>query len=146
MKISKLRLKQFKNIVIICVLLNGTVLAGLSQQPAGNSTITVMSYNIRYNTPKDSINAWPYRKEKVAEVITSNNIDIAGLQEPWKDQILDLKKLLPEYAWFGWSRDDGKSNGEFVPVFYKKDKFTVLDKGIFWLSNTRKKLAVKVGM
>jgi endonuclease/exonuclease/phosphatase family metal-dependent hydrolase len=102
-----------------------------------------MSFNVRYNTPKDGINAWPNRKEKVAEVIRSNNVDIAGLQEPWKDQINDLKKLLPEYKWFGWSRDNGKSKGEFVPVFYKKDKFTVLDKGIFWLSDTPEKVGSK---
>jgi endonuclease/exonuclease/phosphatase family metal-dependent hydrolase len=98
--------------------------------------LAIMSFNVRYNTPKDSINAWQYRKEKVAEVVASNNIDIAGLQEPWFDQITDLEKLLPEYAWIGWSRDDGKIKGEFTPVFYLKDKFDVLDKGVFWLSST----------
>jgi endonuclease/exonuclease/phosphatase family metal-dependent hydrolase len=76
-------------------------------------------------------------------VITSNNVDIAGLQEPWKDQIRDLKQLLPEYAWFGWSRDNGKSKGEFVPVFYKKDKIVVVEKGIFWLSKTPEKIGSK---
>lgn len=99
-------------------------------------SLTVMSYNVRYNTPKDSLNAWPYRKEKVASVISSNKIDIAGLQEPWIDQILDMEKLLPDYVWIGWSRDDGKRKGEFTPIFYRREKFTVVDKGVFWLSAT----------
>lgn len=123
-----------KNTMIL-VWLIGFILPVWSQQP-GTTHLQVMSFNVRYNTPKDSLNAWPYRKEKVAEVITSNNIDIAGLQEPWIDQIRDLKKLLPGYAWFGWSRDNGKRKGEFTPIFYKKDRFRVLEKGVFWLSET----------
>jgi len=33
-------------------------------------------------------------------------------------------------------RDDGKNGGEFSPIFYRKDRFTVLDSGTFWLSET----------
>jgi endonuclease/exonuclease/phosphatase family metal-dependent hydrolase len=98
--------------------------------------LNVMSYNVRYNTPKDSLNAWPYRKEKVASLILSNKVDIAGLQEPWIDQILDLENLMPEYDWIGWSRDNGKLKGEFTPVFFLKEKFSVMNKGVFWLSST----------
>ena len=110
--------------VIIFVIFIGLAFPVLAQQSSSKSTLTVMSFNVRYINLKDGVNIWANRKEKVAEVITSNNIDIAGLQEPWKDQIRDLKKLLPEYAWFGWSRDNGKSKGEFVPIFYKKDNST----------------------
>lgn len=105
-------------------------------QQSTKSNLTVMSFNVRYNTPKDSINAWQFRKEKVAEVISSSKVDIAGLQEPWFDQITDLEKLLPDYAWIGWSRDDGKTKGEFTPVFYLEEKFEVLESGVFWLSST----------
>jgi len=124
--------------IIIAIFLTGITVSGVCQfsPDKENLSIIVMSYNVRYNTPKDSVNAWPYRKEKVASVITGNDVDIAGLQEPWMDQIRDLKKLLPEYAWIGWSRDNGKRKGEFTPVFYKKSKFKVLDKGVFWLSDT----------
>jgi endonuclease/exonuclease/phosphatase family metal-dependent hydrolase len=109
------------------------VLMAVSQQ---RSQLTVMSFNVRYINEKDGINSWANRKEKVAEVIFSNQVDIAGLQEPWFDQITDLENLLPDYAWIGWSRDDGKTKGEFTPVFYLKEKFDVLDKGVFWLSST----------
>ncbi len=133
---ENLKFIENRGIIIICGLCIGIVLPGFSQQPSSKSTLTVMSFNVRYINLKDGINSWANRKEKVAEVIASNNVDVAGLQEPWKDQILDLKKLLSDYAWFGWSRDNGKSKGEFTPIFYKKGKFTVLNKGIFWLSLT----------
>jgi endonuclease/exonuclease/phosphatase family metal-dependent hydrolase len=129
--------------VIFLVIFIGLAFPVLAQQSSSKSTLTVMSFNVRYINQKDGVNNWDNRKEKVAEVITSNNVDIAGLQEPWKDQIRDLKKLLPEYAWFGWSRDNGKSKGEFVPIFYKKDKFTVVEKGIFWLSETPEEIGSK---
>lgn len=116
----------------ILFLLSSSVQA---KQNAGQ-TLTIMSFNVRYKTPKDSLYPWQNRKEKVAEVISSNKVDIAGLQEPWFDQITDLEKLLPDYAWIGWSRDDGKIKGEFTPVFYLKNKFDVLDRGVFWLSST----------
>jgi endonuclease/exonuclease/phosphatase family metal-dependent hydrolase len=129
--------------VIFLVIIIGLAFPVLAQQSSSKSTLTVMSFNVRYINQKDGVNNWDNRKEKVAEVIASNNVDIAGLQEPWKDQIRDLKKLLPEYAWFGWSRDNGKSKGEFVPIFYKKDKFTVVEKGIFWFSETPEKIGSK---
>jgi len=129
--------------VIVLVIFSGLAFSVLAQQSSSKSTLTVMSFNVRYINQKDGVNNWDNRKEKVAEVITSNNVDIAGLQEPWKDQIRDLKKLLPEYAWFGWSRDNGKSKGEFVPIFYKKDKFAVIEKGIFWLSETPEEVGSK---
>ncbi len=123
-------------LIVILGVLTGTLSPAFSQSENQKLKFNVMSFNVRYNTPKDSINAWPYRKEKVAGVITSNDIDIVGVQEAWIDQIRDLRKLLKGYSWFGWSRDNGKRKGEFVPVFYRKDKFTVMEKGIFWFSET----------
>ena len=61
---------------------------------------------------------------------------IAGLQEALKDQVDDLTELLPEYNWFGVGRDDGKEAGEFMAVFYRKDRFDVLEQSTFWLSET----------
>ena len=122
-------------IIMVCGILHGFVMSAMSQQKA-NSQLTIMSFNVRYINQKDGVNSWANRKEKVAQVIASNKVDIAGLQEPWFDQITDLEQLLPGYAWIGWSRDDGKIKGEFTPVFYLKEKFDVLDKGVFWLSQT----------
>jgi endonuclease/exonuclease/phosphatase family metal-dependent hydrolase len=94
-----------------------------------------MSINIRYNNPADGQNAWPFRRERVAGTIHFHNADIAGLQEVLWDQIQDLDTLLPEYNWIGAGRDDGKKQGEFSPVYYKKHRFRVLDHSTFWLSD-----------
>ncbi len=130
--------KNLKPVFTAVLMVSGllTFVAPAWPQQKAKGKLTIMSFNVRYNTPKDSLNAWPYRKEKVAHVIASHKVDIAGLQEPWIDQITDLEELLPEYAWIGWSRDDGKTKGEFTPVFYRKEEFDVLDKGVFWLSST----------
>jgi endonuclease/exonuclease/phosphatase family metal-dependent hydrolase len=102
-------------------------------------TVNVMSFNIRYDNPGDKENAWPNRKEMVAATIRFHKIDIAGLQEALSHQVKDLEKLLPEYGWFGVGRDDGRQAGEFAPVFYRKDRFKILHRSTFWLSETPEK-------
>ena len=100
------------------------------------SSITVLSFNIRYNNPEDGTNAWPHRKDKVAGLIRFHKVEIAGLQEVLLDQKNDLKSLLPEFDWLGVGRTDGKEKGEFAPIIYLKGRFTLLDDGTIWLSET----------
>jgi endonuclease/exonuclease/phosphatase family metal-dependent hydrolase len=45
-----------------------------------------------------------------------------------------LQQGLSEYGYAGVGRDDGKTQGEYVPIFYKKERFTCLQSGHFWLS------------
>ena len=99
-------------------------------------TINVMSFNIRYNNPADGENAWPNRKAYVASLIRFHKADVVGLQEAKFDQLTDLQSLLPEYAWLGVGRDDGKQQGEFAAILYRPDRFNVKRKDNFWLSQT----------
>lgn len=101
-----------------------------------DSTLNVMSFNIRYNNPADGEHAWPNRKDRVASMIRFHQADLVGLQEVLRGQIDDLEELLPQYNWIGVGRDDGEDGGEFSPIFYKQDRFNVLDAGTFWLSET----------
>lgn len=96
--------------------------------------LTIMSFNIRYDNPADSINNWQYRKDVAAQTIKNNNIDIVGTQEVLHNQIVDLKDRLPEYTQIGVGRQDGKEAGEYSAIFYKKNKFTEVKSGTFWLS------------
>lgn len=98
--------------------------------------LNVMTFNIRYDNPADGNNAWTHRREHVARTIRERDIDIAGLQEVLAGQLKDLKTLLPEYEYFGVGRIDGKEEGEFCPVVYKRDKFKREESGYFWLSET----------
>ena len=45
-----------------------------------------------------------------------------------------LCEKLPDYAYVGVGRDNGKKKGEYAVVFYKKSKYDKLDEGNFWLS------------
>ena len=95
----------------------------------------LISYNIRYDTPADGVNAWPQRKAAVAELLRQHAPDIFGIQEALPHQVRELAAALPDYAWLGVGRDaDG--GGEGTPVFYRKDRFTLLRSATFWLSET----------
>jgi len=99
------------------------------------ATINVASYNLRYNTPNDGVNAWPNRKENVKGLVRFHEFDIFGVQEALVGQLKDVAEL-PEFAYYGKGRDDGKEGGEHSAIFYKKDRFKLLKSGDFWLSET----------
>lgn len=98
------------------------------------SEITLATFNIRFDNPQDSLNNWKYRKDNVADFIRTQNLDIVGMQEVLHNQLEDLKARLPEYAEVGVGREDGKTKGEYAPIFFKKDRFEILDNNTFWLS------------
>lgn len=98
--------------------------------------IRVMTFNIRYNEPRDGVNAWPNRKQKVADVIRFHKADLVGVQEAQIGQLEDLEKLLPAFAWCGVGRTDGKRDGEFSAILYRKDRFKLIECKTFWLSET----------
>ena len=99
-------------------------------------TLRVMSYNIRYDNPGDGPNAWPHRKESVANLIQFYQPDLFGLQEVLHGQLVYLEETLKGYERIGVGRDDGKQAGEFSPILYSPEKLELLDSGTFWLSET----------
>ena len=101
-------------------------------------SLRVMTFNIRYNEPRDGVNAWANRKTKVADVIRFHKADLVGVQEALIGQIQDLEKLLPDYAWCGIGRDGAKAD-EFSAILYRRARFRLLDCKTFWLSETPEK-------
>lgn len=97
--------------------------------------ILTASFNIRYENTHDGINAWSNRKEQVKALIRFHDFDIFGIQEGVINQVRGIAEL-DQYAWIGKGRDDGKEAGEYCAVFYKKNRFKLLDAGNFWLSET----------
>lgn len=98
--------------------------------------ITIASFNLRYDNPRDSGNLWKDRVGAVTALIRFHGFDVFGIQEGLKNQLDDIIKVLPEYTYYGVGRDDGKEKGEHSAVFLRKDKFKILTKGDFWLSQT----------
>lgn len=98
--------------------------------------ITIGTFNIRYDNPRDSGNLWVDRAPIVSNLIRFHGFDILGIQEGLKNQLDDMSAALPEYARYGKGRDDGKDAGEHSAIYYKKDRFKLVKSGDFWLSET----------
>ena len=96
------------------------------------------TFNIRLKNDGDDKAGfgWNVRRDRVANYIREKAIDVVGMQEVLHPQLLDLLERLPQYDYVGVGRADGKTRGEYSPIFFLKDKFEVLDKGNFWLSET----------
>ena len=101
------------------------------------SRLRVMSFNIRQDNPKDGpLNLWQDRRAPLCKYINKVKPDIVGMQEVFKNQLDDAAERMPKYAYVAGGRDDGKDKGEATPIFYRTDKFNLIEKGLFWLSET----------
>lgn len=98
--------------------------------------IKLCTYNIRYNNPGDGADAWENRKDDFLLFIDSLKPDIFCLQEVLKSQLDDIKIKPNVYSVYGVGREDGKEKGEFCPVFFNSEKFTLISDSTFWLSET----------
>lgn len=97
---------------------------------------TVMSYNIRCHTPLDLFKrSWYYRADMVKENIEEIGADIMGFQEVTKGQYNYLVDILPNYDSVINYRDESIIS-EGCPLFYNTNRFELIDKGSFWLSET----------
>lgn len=96
----------------------------------------VASYNIRCENRTDDANGngWKVRCPEVVKLIRTYDFEVFGAQEVVENQLKDLLIGLPDYAYVGVARDDGKDKGEYSPILFKKDKFELLKFGTFWLS------------
>lgn len=105
---------------------------------ASAQDLVVCTYNIRNENRGDAMrgNGWNVRYEYLCQQIQFENPGLFGCQEVKKNQIDDMLARMPEYAYVGVGREDGKEGGEYSPVFYKKDRYKLLDSGTFWLSET----------
>lgn len=129
-------MKKAASALLLCLMSAITTLAQ-------DNSLTVMTFNIRYNNPRDSANAWPNRKDKVATQVSFYQPQLLGVQEALWEQMDDLAKALPDYKFIGVGRDDGEKKGEFSAIFYDATRLTLLDQHTFWLSETPEKTGSK---
>ena len=127
---------KFKSLLIglaLCI----ASLAALSQafqQTTEPVPLRVMTYNLRYASSKPP-NSWPERRPVMRNCIRQVAPDLIGTQEGLYAQLKDIAADLPEYDWLGLGRDGG-SRGEFMAVFYRRDRFEPMAYDHFWLSDT----------
>lgn len=98
--------------------------------------LSVMSFNIRYDTSEDGDNQWSNRKEACVSAILANQTSIVGVQEALSHQVDYLDDQMPDYDYVGVGRDDGATSGEYCAIFYHTALFELMDSGTFWLSET----------
>ena len=95
--------------------------------------IVVLDYNVWMHTAGQES-----RVNAVLQAIEEMNPDLMGLQEcthEWMAFLTD--KFSAEYGIIGEGRDGTHtSEDQFNPVLYRKDKFTLIESGTRWLSET----------
>ena len=101
---------------------------------AAEMPIRIMTYNLRYASDR-APNAWSARRPVAAELIRQAKPDIFGTQEGLYQQLKDMAADLPNYQWLGLGREGG-SHGEFMAIFYDRERFDPLEYNHFWLSDT----------
>jgi len=120
-----------KKYVLSILLLFGILFCSQSQEG-----INICTFNIRCLSDGDGNNQWVYRKDSVMSLIREYQLDIVGVQEDTKsDHLRDLRDL-NEYGVVYGNSGTGTASAEWCSIFYKKLKFSVLNNGTFWLSET----------
>lgn len=97
-------------------------------------SLRVMTFNLRFASPQPP-HAWPERRPVMKHLIEQTAPDLIGTQEGLYGQLNDLASDLPDYAWIGLGREGG-SRGEFMAIFYRRDRFEPVAFDHFWLSDT----------
>jgi endonuclease/exonuclease/phosphatase family metal-dependent hydrolase len=116
------------------IIFNTIVFLSLSLSALANDAIRVMSFNVRYASTNQP-NAWVDRRPIMKECLRKMDADIIGTQETTYLQVTDLAEDFPNYDWIGLGRDGG-SRGEFMAIYFLKDRFKPLEFDHFWLSDT----------
>jgi len=107
-----------------------------------SNEIKVISYNIRYNNPNDGKDIWENRRTEIISFVFNQSPDFIGFQEVTHQQLQYLNSELSDYDFVGVGRDDGKTKGEYSPIFYNKSKFNLVKSNTFWLSETPEQISI----
>ena len=121
-------MKKINTIVLVLMLL-------LVSGSFYGQNLKIMTYNIRLDVASDGENAWPNRKDYFTSQIQFYSPDIFGVQEATPNQVTDIASAFPDYNRYGVGREEG-GTGEACTIYYKKDRFQVLQSNTFWLSET----------
>lgn len=109
------------------------VIDGIPEKAA--DAVRIMSFNVRCADDKEG--SVKNRSKIVSAIIDQYAPDSFGVQEATGKWMNILNESLAEkYACVGEARDDSGDGSEFSAVFYLKDKYTLVDEGTIWLSET----------
>ena len=125
--------KRYNLILFITFQLNTYIILGQT---------SFMTFNIRYDNPKDKYNCWENRKSSVLKIFDFYSPEVIGIQEGLNNQIKYIQNNLTEYNYIGVGRDDGVKKGEYTAIFYKKKKLKLISSRTYWLSETPEMVSI----
>ncbi len=109
------------------------IIEGIPDKP--EDALRIMSFNLRYNDDKSG--KVRDRSEIVTAILRQYSPDSFGTQEAtgkWMDILIE--KLGDIYDCVAVARDTQGYKSERNAVFYRKDKYNLIDSGTIWLSET----------
>jgi endonuclease/exonuclease/phosphatase family metal-dependent hydrolase len=124
-----------KKLFLFPVIMIMVLISGCHKKPDAN-ILKVITFNIRYDNPDDSLYAWPNRTKIICNFLKNEKPDLLGMQEVLAHQYEYLDSVLTDYSSVGVGRTDGAKDGEMNPVFFRKDRFELIRTRTFWLSDT----------
>ncbi len=111
------------------------------EKPA--DSVRVVSFNVRCKD--DTFGSVKGRSQLICAALEQYAPDSFGVQEATAQWIEILSENLTDYACISQMRD-GKESSEASAVFYLKDKYTVIDSGTIWLSDTPEEFGSKFAL
>lgn len=113
------------------------------KQVWAKETIRAATYNIQWlgYVKKPT---WDERLKALKRSFEDNDFDIVGVQEADSMMSNSLAQVLDgRYGWVGTVEANDETSSGFVPlnpIFYKKDRFEVLEQDTFWFGHARGKI------
>ena len=120
-----------KALILLCM-----ALLSLPVHAAETPQLKLISFNLRNSGGEDGSNRWEHRRHATERMIREEAPDLFGVQEALADQLQYLDESCPQYARVGVGRDDGDKAGETMAIYYRHDRFELVNSGTLWLSET----------
>lgn len=95
----------------------------------------LVTFNLRYDTERDELNSFHYRRELIVKKIKKEAPDIICFQEVLPHMAVWLKENLKDYYIIGCGRSR-RLKDEQVAVAYRRSRMNLVHMETFWLSDT----------
>jgi endonuclease/exonuclease/phosphatase family metal-dependent hydrolase len=119
------------------------LMIGFALPAMAQTTLNVMTFNIRLDVPVDSLNGWQYRRDHLVSQVLFQETNILSVQEALNNQMKDLQERLPGFKYAGVARDNNKQWGEYNAIFYDTARLKLIEQNTFWLSKNIRAVGVK---
>lgn len=111
-----------------------------TEATSAGGNFNVMTFNILWDKVFTGPTQWTHRRTSTVNLINRHNPDILAVQEGFINQAEYIKQNTG-LTYFGCGAEDGKTETEnpfnnqtINPIFYDAERFTLLERGVFWHS------------